>query len=306
SLSAAVVPTFTLIYKLFGPIYPGTFDSDTKVYSLNYPGISFLFPLADSFLPLKPTELPFAGSDGTTPVLARIQIYNGPSWNEALPRSLDPLDTYFEPVLIRRSMGIEFTNRKLLLSLNSHTQDVLCDLGSPDFVYNKEKDKMDIHKSASAVRGYSSIIYGDDYIWNYFDLGIDVVFDGTFHVVKKIILHTNAMGHHSMMHYAKCNFTLESDRESTGNSSAPGQNGKGDKKGSKEKHTPISHSSHWNQVKKTLGEPLGPPVIFDREDNPFGYTSFFGYDGLLFEVGLGAHGQVMKNNYLATVCIFCE
>lgn len=35
----------------------------------------------------------------------------------------------------------------------------------------------------------------NDYFYNYFHLGIDVLFDGSTHRCKKIILHSNVPGH---------------------------------------------------------------------------------------------------------------
>jgi hypothetical protein len=117
--------------------------------------------------------------------------------------------------------------------------------------------------------------YGEDYIWKYFSSGFDVIFCGTTQSIKKIVLYTNAMGYHIMMKYSKCNFVLEKEVEAA---------------------EPLSHSSTWISVKNRLGDPLGPPVIFDREDNAFGCTSFFAYQGLIFEV--------QQNNYIASLTVY--
>jgi len=45
----------------------------------------------------------------------------------------------------------------------------------------------------SAVAGSSA--GSSDYLYNYTDLGVDLLFDGVTHVVRKIRLHTNAPGH---------------------------------------------------------------------------------------------------------------
>jgi len=43
---------------------------------------------------------------------------------------------------------------------------------------------------------------GLDYFFNYFDLGIDILFDGVTNVVKKFILHTNFPSHYDFNRYA--------------------------------------------------------------------------------------------------------
>lgn len=56
----------------------------------------------------------------------------------------------------------------------------------------------------------------------------------------------------------------------------------------------------WQEVQSCLGGE-GKPVVHNRGSNanPFGATLFFGYNNinLIFEV--------MQNNYIASVCIFC-
>ena len=36
---------------------------------------------------------------------------------------------------------------------------------------------------------------GESYIWNYFPMGVDVIFSGRTHTVKKMVLNTNIPGH---------------------------------------------------------------------------------------------------------------
>jgi hypothetical protein len=78
-------------------VYQGTLEYN--VYTLKYPGISFLFPIPESFLPLKPNELPFLSEDNTTPILTRIQIYHGACSDEATLKPLGDNSIYFEPVV---------------------------------------------------------------------------------------------------------------------------------------------------------------------------------------------------------------
>lgn len=85
--SSKITPTFISIYSLFGPTYPGSLCED-NIYCLEYPGISFEFPLPESMLPLKPDELPFLSKDKTTPTLLSISIFYGER-DEIVCKSLD-------------------------------------------------------------------------------------------------------------------------------------------------------------------------------------------------------------------------
>lgn len=38
-------PTCALVYRTFGPTYPGTVDRKRNVYFLQYPGVCFMFPI---------------------------------------------------------------------------------------------------------------------------------------------------------------------------------------------------------------------------------------------------------------------
>lgn len=232
---------------------------------MNYPGITFCFPLEHSF-PFKAAELPFASSDGTTPVLSKIQIFNGPSFDSAVPRQIEDC-TYFEQVIVKLGKGIEFEKRQLKVNFWDTVQDVLCELGPPEEVFVKERDQMGIHSATEEAARFAQ-----DYFWNYFGLGLDILFDGTGHFVKKFVLHTNILSHYLSMKYAKCNFKFE------------------DTNGEQ-----LSHASTWGTVKKILGEPVGPPVIFERDDNPFGFTSFYGFKDCLFEI--------VKNEKIASVTL---
>ncbi|VVD02426.1 unnamed protein product [Leptidea sinapis] len=47
-----------------------------------------------------------------------------------------------------------------------------------------------------------------DYFFNYFTLGLDVLFDARTHRVKKFVLHTNYPGHYNFNMYHRCEFEL--------------------------------------------------------------------------------------------------
>ncbi|KAI8902040.1 hypothetical protein BC833DRAFT_574829 [Globomyces pollinis-pini] len=177
-------------------------------------------------------------------------------------------DKYFQPVVLKASVGITLTSLNDSLLFDDTTQDVLCLIGPPDSTISKERDQMGIHKigkdDVSAQRS------NHDYFWNYFDMGIDLLFDGENHTIKKIIIHSNFLGHHEVNRYSKCNFKFE--------------------------NLDIDHKSTLQDVKNVMGAPLGPPVIFNLDESPFGCSSFHGYKGILFEV--------LKNGHIASVSLW--
>ncbi|CAL8234022.1 unnamed protein product [Arctogadus glacialis] len=48
----------------------------------------------------------------------------------------------------------------------------------------------------------------NDYFFNYFPLGVDILFDSTTHLVKKFVLHTNFPGHYNFNIYHRCDFRI--------------------------------------------------------------------------------------------------
>ncbi|KAI8929002.1 hypothetical protein BC831DRAFT_445968 [Entophlyctis helioformis] len=368
--SPTIVPTFLLIYKLFGPTYPGEYDADKLRYTLKYPGVSFVFPIPQQFAPLKNlADLPISFPDGTTPVVSRIYLYSsnpapvaakpstptpaaattatsssasaargggngrkessnatagGPEWKHAIAPRLGPFDTYFERVVIKPGFGLQFPDRGGQVCLQATCQDVLGEMGRPEDVTTKQRDKMGIHRNGSGEQGPLST--NPDYVWNYFSMGIDMVFDGTTHRVKKMILHSNMLGHHHVNLYARCNFEISSGTAGTGSASASAsapasasalgsstaspsngtfanaasRNVGSSSKAMGSKHTastPLDLTAKWDKVQEQLGKPLGPPVIFNPSPNhnPFGSTSYYAIGHMVFEI--------MKNGYMASVMI---
>ncbi|KNC82542.1 hypothetical protein SARC_05169 [Sphaeroforma arctica JP610] len=179
-----------------------------------------------------PLELP----DGTTPVARRICVYAPdhrlPPVAGSSTRGLLPV--YYDKVKGVPSEGISIARYGMSVRFGDSCQDVMCQLGPPSKIYYKEEDKMRIHtyatqngggggpsgspsggskRSASlstAGKGRPSQVgtHCSDYFYNYFDLGIDVLFDAERHTVKKIVLHTNLPSHLDFGIYHKCNFSL--------------------------------------------------------------------------------------------------
>lgn len=143
-----------------------------------------------------------------------------------------------------------------------HTaQDVASVLGAPSRVFYKSEDKMRIH-SPNAHRRVSQS--RSDYFFNYFTLGMDLLFDARSHLVKKIVLHTNYPGHYNFNMYQRCEFDLP-------------LNG-----------VDVTAYSRWDDLCKQL-TPSEKPVVLNRASstnttNPFGSTFCYGYQDVIFEV----------------------
>ncbi|RCH80478.1 hypothetical protein CU097_000398 [Rhizopus azygosporus] len=89
--SSRTIPTFLLIYKSFGPTYPGEFDASQSVYTLKYPGLAFTFPIPTKHTSLykSSSDLPLEFPDGTTPIASKVILYsNSNSWQQASTPSL--------------------------------------------------------------------------------------------------------------------------------------------------------------------------------------------------------------------------
>jgi hypothetical protein len=281
-----VPPTFVLIYSRFGPSYPGDYNSAKNAYYLHYPNLSFTFPIPAKYHSLytditaQHSELPVEFPDGTTPITTRIYIYNGQTLSSPSLPQLPPSSLYFEPVIVTVGSGLFFTKRNASLGFDSSPQDVISELGPPTRVYYKEEDKMRIHSGLSEGVSYA------DYFYNYFSLGLDFLFDALTHTVKKILLHTNFPTHFEFNLYSKCNFQIAVPKQQPS-------------KDEDEQQVYIEPDMRWDTVQSLFGK-ASKPVVNSRGStaNPFGATYFYGYSGIIFEV--------MRNNHVASVCIFSQ
>ncbi|ERN10848.1 UPF0183 protein At3g51130 [Amborella trichopoda] len=286
--------TFVAVYTLFGPTFPGIYDKDRGIYTLFYPGLSFAFPIppqyADCFHDGE-AELPLEFSDGTTPVTCRVSIYDssrdgkvglGFLVKNASPPPLPVGSLYMEEVHAKLGEELWFTVGGQHMPFGASPQDVWTELGRPCGIHQKQVDQMVIH-SASDLRPRSTLC--GDYFYNYFTRGLDVLFDGQSHKIKKFVLHTNFPGHVDFNSYIKCNFVIYG-------ADIGGQCLEGDLL----KHS-ITPSTKWDQVKEILGD--GGRAAIQTQgstSNPFGSTLVYGYQNVAFEV--------MKNGYIATVTLF--
>ncbi|KAM3580824.1 hypothetical protein VKS41_006881 [Umbelopsis sp. WA50703] len=381
--SNRTIPTFLLIYKSFGPTYPGEFYASESAYSLNYPGLSFTFPIPSRHQELysSSTELPLEFPDGTTPIANHVYVYSGSqNWrNCSLPNIQKIISENnnstqgrygkkgrreVERVIAEPNVGITLifplghTSASTLDSQSEDStttstangstvkvlvrsttpQDLLSDLGKPSCIFYKEEDKMRIHsvrdepssdkgksdngdeedtlgESETVVSGENAVDKGieaaqpADYFFNYFYLGIDVLFDGSAHVCKKIVLHGNIPGHFDFQRYKRCPFVLRFssaqmaskpvpeeilvDVDTCMNNDIPGTL----------KIEALKKRIPWvanNGISSPDDSRKQKPVILTRgssEQNPFGSSHLTGYnEGIVMEV--------MKNGCVPTLVLF--
>lgn len=164
-------------------------------------------------------------------------------------------------------------------------QDVLGALGSPHKVFYKSEDKMKIHSPSPHKQVPSKC---NDYFFNYFTLGVDILFDSTTHLVKKFVLHTNFPGHYNFNIYHRCDFKIPLVIKKEG---ADPQT----------EDCIVTTYSKWDQIQELLGHPMEKPVVLHRSSsanntNPFGSTFCFGLQRMIFEV--------MQNNHIASVTLY--
>ncbi|KAJ3672449.1 hypothetical protein LUZ60_007170 [Juncus effusus] len=292
----STLATFVAVYALFGPTFPGIYDNERGIYTLFYPGLSFAFPIPGQYTKFFNNgevlaELPLEFPDGTTPVTCRVSVYDGSSdskvgvgslMDKAAVPALPAGSLYMEEVRAKLGEGLLFTVGGQHIPFGSSPQDVWTELGRPCGIHQKQVDQMVIH-SASDPKPKTTLC--GDYFYNYFSRGLDILFDGQTHKIKKFVLHTNIPGHSDFNSYMKCNFIIyDAETEGTIQSGSISKNC-------------ITSSTKWDQVKEILGD--GGRAAIQTQgsmNNPFGSTFVYGYQNIAFEV--------MKNGYLATVTLF--
>uniref|UniRef100_A0A0D9WU38 Uncharacterized protein n=1 Tax=Leersia perrieri TaxID=77586 RepID=A0A0D9WU38_9ORYZ len=277
----STLATFVAVYGLFGPTFPGIYDKERGIYTLFYPGLSFAFPIPSQYTNLftNGEDLPLEFPDGTTPVTCRVCIYDsstdskvgvGSLMDKAIVPALPAGSLYMEEVHAKLGEELLFTIGGQRIPFGASPQDVWTELGRPCGIHQKQVDQMVIH-SASDPRPRTTLC--GDYFYNYFSRGIDILFDGQTHRIKKFVLHTNFPGHSDFNSYMKCNFVI-SDAEAEGT----------DQPGSIPKNC-ITPRTKWEQVKEILGD-CGRAAIQTQGsmNNPFGSTFVYGYQNISFEV----------------------
>ncbi|XP_023374693.1 UPF0183 protein C16orf70 homolog isoform X2 [Otolemur garnettii] len=310
--SQAIAPTIEQIDQSFGATHPGVYNSAEQLFHLNFRGLSFSFQL-DSWTEAPKYEPNFAHGLASLQIphgatVKRMYIYSGNSLQDTkaplMPLSCFLGNVYAESVdVLRDGTGPAGLRLRLLAAgcgpglladakmrvfersvyFGDSCQDVLSMLGSPHKVFYKSEDKMKIHSPSPHKQVPSKC---NDYFFNYFTLGVDILFDANTHKVKKFVLHTNYPGHYNFNIYHRCEFKipLAIKKENT-----DGQT-----------ETCTTYSK-WDNIQELLGHPVEKPVVLHRSSspnntNPFGSTFCFGLQRMIFEV--------MQNNHIASVTLY--
>jgi hypothetical protein len=149
---ANLAPTFLLIYELFGPTFPGNYEPNKQAYCLNYPGLSFLFPIPEKFQDLYSAvagegsgggnaDVPLEMPDGQTPAATRLFLYTIESQSPEttiLPalQDSDELAEYIS-VELWGDLALHFRRLRCSISTRSTAQNVLSALGEPSSIFCK-------------------------------------------------------------------------------------------------------------------------------------------------------------------------
>lgn len=229
--SPEVLPSIEQIENSFGSTHPAIYDAAKNSFALNFRGLTFYFhvdsKMQTNFASHGLGSLHFG--PGNSPVVTKMALYCGNNVQDCkpppLPISCMLKQLYVESAtVIRNSSGTKglrlciFTEgsvRSLESRKQSFTRDVLfgdccqdvCNnLGAPSRVFYKSEDKMKIHSPSAHKRVQNR---RSDFFFNYFTLGLDILFDARTQKAKKFILHTNFPGHYNFNMYHRCEFKLE-------------------------------------------------------------------------------------------------
>nr|CAX74173.1 hypothetical protein [Schistosoma japonicum] len=312
--SPSILPTMQEVLRIFGstkPLAPAESDGD---YQLTYRGITFILRRFATAISGGSRE----SIDTKSDLLAtRLFIYLGSNLMEAkVPVEL-PSACYLQNVFLERLEVNRLSNATTnlifhlvaqdlnlnptrepeirrftrFLTFGDSVQDVLSALGSPSRVFYKTEDKMKIHlpQSHRLVQPRKS-----DYFFNYFSLGLDILFDAQTHEVMKFVLHTNQPGEYTFNTYYRCLFEIpipivKSSKENTHvNVETDGTASVTDNSPNETKYL-VTPFSKWSDVRQHLISSVDTePVVIYRESkpqqNPFGPTHAYGYQDIIFEI----------------------
>jgi len=315
-----ISPTIEQIDQSFGATRPGVYDEERRRFTLTFRGLAFEFPAETKFQPsyggsrreLGRLQFP----PGESPTVSHMSIYSGPSLSDCVappsPPSRLPSLTARKMEVIRsgsRTIGLLVIldpcpgemgrswpahrgseDRELIntIRFGDSVQDVMSAIGAPSRIFYKSEDKMKIHSPAAHRRSAS---LRSDYFYNYFTMGLDILFDAKNNKVKKFILHTNFPGHYNFNMYHRCEFSLSLSTSSPVAQGLPATD------------IQVTATSKWEELvgSKGLLTPSERPVVLNRASstnttNPFGSTFCYGYQDIIFEV--------MPNGHIASVSLY--
>ncbi|KFB35508.1 AGAP003820-PA-like protein [Anopheles sinensis] len=306
--SPEVVPSIEEIEHSFGATHPGVYDAAKQLFALHFRGLSFYFPVDSK---LQPGYAHGLGSlhfpSGASPIVSKMAIYSGVSVIDSRPPAL-PLSCYHQQLYLEAATVLRNAHGTRGLRLQLYTegsirsleprkqcltreilfgdscQDVASNLGAPSRVFFKSEDKMKIHSPSAHRRVQSK---RSDFFFNYFTLGIDVLFDARTHKTKKSYCTPTTPVTTTSTCTIGANFNWSLRRIITEDTplDAP---------------VTINAYSKWDTIASRL-TPAERPVVLHRVGstntaNVFGSTFSYGYQDIIFEV--------MPNNYIASLTLY--
>ncbi|EMD40774.1 hypothetical protein CERSUDRAFT_111359 [Gelatoporia subvermispora B] len=257
------------VNRTFGPTYPGD--------ELRYPGVSFGFDVDGRGEALKSSNHPEDRMQEVRRVVITQKSQEGER-RDALDEvsECEAMAGEVERAVVKIHDGITLqfhpsssTQIRIKLGISS-AQDLICDLGPPLRIHYKEDDRMTIHARSLDREGDSDT----DYFYNYLQYGVDFLIDGSTHLVKKIVLHTNIPGSPLFQRYKRCPWEIEGRPEDNEDETPPR----------------MRFFDRADQIRHFLGPEQSPPsMLLDRTDDeealtlPGSITRLVGYDGLVLE-----------------------
>lgn len=215
---------------------------------------------------------------------------------------------YWDPVVVKVGYGLILPSlmEDALLPFGSNAQDVVMRLGSPESVFYPGRDAR-----LTDVTGDKDL--RNVFFYNYFSLGIDVMFDTNSASVVKFVLHCNVPHHKDFNMYAKCNFFVIPERLN-GAATAAYKEAKSAQQRSEitlrslfaaiddgaafaNKEELINADTNWEEYEKKLGKCDNPYINeVSKKKNPFSETLFYVLDGLVVES--------LPNGIVASLCTY--
>ena len=184
--------TYSGCYDAFGTTTDCDADEASSLKPLAYPGLLCLFDVKDctgdgSYQRCRAESL-FVLPKGvmTTTREGAYEIACGSQCSDT-SNQMEIHGILGKGIICVSSLNSVGEARRRFLLFGDSPQDVVEVFGTPEDAHKKE--------SAHTV---------DEYVFNYYHLGIDVVFDGVQHIVKTFVMHTNAVDHPEFGRYAPC------------------------------------------------------------------------------------------------------
>lgn len=216
----ALLPRLREIDATFGATKPGVIKD--SLYILSYPGIDFHFgPLPKNSSKIH-NDLVCSSIKITIEEPAASSIENCNTWllsgrsNFALEKvqiydNVPNRYSFHFQLLHQNTSSLARLALTRVVRLNDSCQNVQSELGAPDDVYFKSDQKM----LALGAPAQAQPQTGTDFFYNYFKLGMDMLFDGCTKRLQKVVLHTCRPEHQEFgKRYSPCIFEYkESERK---------------------------------------------------------------------------------------------